>query len=414
MSSFLAPSRCCFVFRHKKRSEDTPMASRDFESEWKGFERSCANCKVFGWVQPDPSISPLKVCKGCRKISYCSKACQEEHWDKVHRRHCKFFSGEKGEGCTIVHNKETCRHSIAQKTAGQAVFKEKNPNYICLFDPINPKAESLQELQMKYPLPLRSGSQQSRDERIIDLLQRLLLKIKLTRQPAARLYPRDMDLIADELLQMKKAAIADNVIYPRTYQTPLDLAKLKGLLHRDLRSLHPNGRYQLWHSFLMLFDMLYCVRTVELDGMIKKPDKSLPKEQRGISRMVREGSYLKVTDQILEVLEEKLVSQEDLAAIVCNGDVERVCSGCSKDISIKLVLTWGDQRIAGTPAVLFQLGQANLFSCGAKGCEDLMKVGPEMNSWLMAVLATVTELGETRCDNCYLLSPIKDVHRFRL
>ena len=264
----------------------------------------------------------------------------------MHRRHCKFFSGEKGEEGTIVHNKDTCRHCIAQKTAGQTVLKEKNPNYICLFDPLNPKAESLQEFQMKYPLPLRSGSQQSRDERIIDLLQRLLLKIKLTRQPVARLYPRDMDLIAEELLKMKKAAIANSVIYPRNCREPIFLPKLNGLLHHDLRSLHPNGRYQLWHTFLMLFDLLYCVRTVQLDGTIKKPDKSLPKEQRGISRMVREGSYLKVTDRILEVLEEKLVSQEDLAAIVCKGNVERVCSECGKDISIKAVLTFGDQRIA--------------------------------------------------------------------
>ena len=68
--------------------------------------------------------------------------------------------------------------------------------------------------------------------------------------------------------------------------------------------------------------------------------------------MVRGGSFLKVADQILKVLEEKLVSQEDLAAIVCGGDTERVCSGCRKGISIKVVLTWGDHRIAGAPAVI--------------------------------------------------------------
>ena len=375
------------------------------------FDQGCANCKLFGWEEPDPSISPLKVCTGCRKISYCSKACQEEHWNKVHRRHCKFFSGEKGAEGTVVHNKETCSHCMMQEAAGQAVFKEKNPNYICFFDPVNPKAESLQELQIKYPLPLKAGTQQSRVERIIDVLQRLLLKIKLTRQPVSRLYPREVDLITDELLHMKKAAIADHVIYPRTYQTPVDLTKLKALLYADLRSLHPNGRYQMWHTFLMVSDLLYCIRTVELDGMIKKPEKSLPKEQRSVSRMVRGGSFLTVADQILEVLEEKLVSQEDLAAIVCDGDVERVCSGCSKDISIKVVLTWGDQRIEGTPAVMFQSGQANLFSCGEKACNDLIKVGPEVHSWHMAVGATGNKLRETRCDNCFLLAPVKDVHR---
>ena len=375
--------------------------------EWEGFDRSCANCKLFSWEQPEPRTSPLKICTGCRKISYCSKACQEEHWKKVHRRHCKFFSGEKGPDGTVVHNKESCRHCIMQESAGQAVFKENNPNYICLFDPINPKAESLQELQKKYPLPMRAGTQQKRVERIIDVLQKLLLKIKLTRQPVSRLYPREVDQIADELLSMKKTAIADNIIFPKTYHKPVDLAKLKGLLWTDLRNLVPSGRYQMWHTFLMVFDMLYCVRTVEGDGIIKKLEKS----QRHVSQMVRGGSYLTVVDQILEVLEEKLVSQEDLAAIVCEGNVQRVCSGCNKDICIRVVQTWGDQRIAGMPAVMFHSGQANLFTCGEKACEDLIEVGPEVHSWHMAVMATGSKLSETRCDNCFLLAPIKDVHR---
>ena len=304
------------------------------------MEKNCANCILFGWEQPDPSSIPLKKCTGCQKIYYCSKECQDEHWKKVHKRHCKFFSGEKGLKGTVVHNKETCSDCSKQKAAGKAVFKEKNPNYICFFDPSNRTAASLLELQLKYPVPLRAVTGQDRVERIIDVLQRLLLKIKLTRQPVSRLYPREVDLIADELLHMKKAAIADHVIYPRTYQTPVALKKLKALLYADLRSLHPNGRYQMWHTFLMVSDLLYCIRTVELDGMIKKPDKSLPKEQRSVSRMVRGGSFLKVADQILEVLEEKLVSQEDLAAIVCDGDVERVCSGCSKDISITHASTY--------------------------------------------------------------------------
>merc|ERR1719187_3175510 len=28
-------------------------------------------------------------------MSYCDKDCQAEHWNKVHRFHCKFLSGEK-------------------------------------------------------------------------------------------------------------------------------------------------------------------------------------------------------------------------------------------------------------------------------------------------------------------------------
>ena len=42
------------------------------------LERRCANCDIFGWKQADPTISPLKRCTGCYKISYCSKECQEQ------------------------------------------------------------------------------------------------------------------------------------------------------------------------------------------------------------------------------------------------------------------------------------------------------------------------------------------------
>ena len=66
----------------------------------------------------------MKKCTVCQKIYYCSKECQEEHWRKIHKRQCKFFSGEKGLEGTVVHNKETCSDCIKQKAAGKAVFKE--------------------------------------------------------------------------------------------------------------------------------------------------------------------------------------------------------------------------------------------------------------------------------------------------
>ena len=129
--------------------------------------------------------------------------------------------------------------------------------------------------------------------------------------------------------------------------------------------------------------------------------------------MVREGPYLSVVDQILEVLEEKLVAKEDLAAIVCEGNVKRECSGCSTDISIKAVFT-SRHRIAGAPSVFFHPGQINFFSCGAKACDDQIGVLPEVSSWGVAVLAAVKMLSGTRCDNCFLLAPVKEVHRFLL
>ena len=387
------------------------MASKASRRDWSWFDSNCVNCHLFGWEQPDLRISPLKVCTGCRKISYCSKGCQEEHWSKVHKGHCRFFSGVKGLEGTVVHRKETCSHCMMQETAGQAVFKENSPNYICLFDPINPRAKSLQEIQLQYPFPLKAGTQQSRSEKIVVLLQRLLLKIKLTKQPVSRLYPKEADVIGDELLRMGMGASVNNVIYPKARPVAI-VPKLKELLSPDLLNLPPSGRYQMWDTFLMLVALLdNQVFSVELDGLIKKPEKSLPKDQRRVSQMVRESSYLKIVDQILELLEEKLVTQEDLAAVVCDGDVKRECGGCSKDICIKAVSTF-IHKIEGVPSVFLHPGQTNLFSCGAKACENQIKVQPEVSSWNFAVGAAANMLQETRCDNCFLMAPIKEVHRF--
>ena len=178
------------------------------------FGSFCANCKLFGWEQPDPRASPLKRCTGCWKIYYCSQECQEEHWKKVHRRHCKFFSGKKGLEGTVVHNKDNCDRCAKQKAAGKRVFKEEDPTYICFFDPLNPKAQKIQLLQEEYPLP-SEDSPRSQCERIFDLLQILLLKIKLTKQPVFQLYPKEVEMIEDILVDIKAKYHVDSVVFPK-------------------------------------------------------------------------------------------------------------------------------------------------------------------------------------------------------
>ena len=143
------------------------------------LERRCANCDVFGWKQVDPTISPLKRCTGCYKISYCSKECQEEHWHKVHKRHCKYFSGKKPLEESDLHKKETCGRCIKQEAAGRKVLKEENPTHACLYGPILNSSSSAKVnsfLRDKYPMPSRE-SPSSRFERILDVLQTVLLKI---------------------------------------------------------------------------------------------------------------------------------------------------------------------------------------------------------------------------------------------
>ena len=155
------------------------MAMAQEMREMGPVEKGCANCDIFGWEQLDPTISPLKRCTGCYKIAYCSKECQEEHWHKVHKRHCKYFSGKKPLEESDLHKKETCGRCIKQEAAGRKVFKEDDPTYVCLFDPNLNSSNSAKFnsfLRDQYPMPSRESSS-SRFESILDVLQTVLLKI---------------------------------------------------------------------------------------------------------------------------------------------------------------------------------------------------------------------------------------------
>ena len=56
-----------------------------------------------------------------------------------------------------------------------------------------------------------------RMERLVDLLQMLLLKIKLTEQPVSQLYPNEIDLIKDDIKDYDKSATALLLNYTFTY-----------------------------------------------------------------------------------------------------------------------------------------------------------------------------------------------------
>ena len=98
-----------------------------------------------------------------------------------------------------------------------------------------------------------------------------------------------MELVAEELFHLEMKVFSESATSPRNLQTPVDLAHLKTLLSKDMTSLLPSGRFQMWQTFLMLFDMLFCLRTIKVDRMFKNPEKSLPKDERQMSQTVKTG-----------------------------------------------------------------------------------------------------------------------------
>ena len=256
-----------------------------------------------------------------------------------------------------------------------------------------------------------SESRSSRIEKIIDVLQTVLLKIKVTKQPIFRLYPTEVELIADELEKVRAVIFNYAAVFPRNHPFFPYLGDLNKLLTPDLRSVGARDPYQMWTTFLMLCDLAAIDQTIEKDRIIKIPERSLPEKERKVSEMVRGGgasAYLRRVDKILDALEQQLVSHENLAAIVCEGNMQRACSTCGEGVTIREICVRGLRNV-GTPLVLFQPTSSDLFSCGHSEC--LPRMSPEACSWVTAVSATLHKLWETKCDNCFLLAPAQDVHR---
>ena len=324
----------------------------------------CSNCDVFQWDQPDIKKNPLKRCSGCRKVYYCSQGCQEEHWRKVHKKHCKYFSGAKGPEGTVVHKKETCSICIMEEAAGDDVTKEKNPNYICTFNSTNLLLAKNQEW---FPLPPKPAAK-NRVDRLVDLLQRLLFKIKLTKHPVCQLFPKEIEMIKEELSGARLNLYMLRVTHPANFLNPPDLKKFINLVGGDVRKVAIWGQYQLWQTFLMVASQLEWVVTIEAEAMLKKPEKSLPMGLMEISMRVKKGSYLKLLDKVLDALEKRVVSHSALASILCDGNLQRACTTCKKEVTIKGVL-YNGMRDSRVPVVALSPEQDNLFSCGSEKCD---------------------------------------------
>ena len=57
--------------------------------------------------------------------------------------------------------------------------------------------------------------------------------------------------------------------------------------------------------------------------------------------------------------------------------------------------------------------EQDLLHCSRSECQekDWQRYNDKASSWLMAVMATIQKLQRTRCDNCFLLAPLNEVHR---
>ena len=93
----------------------------------------CHNCerKFRGRVTERTSSGEFKRCSSCHLMTYCGLDCQKEHWNAVHKRHCRFLSGNKPVA-NSQHNTSLCIFCVGGRRACDDEIADINsPKTVC-------------------------------------------------------------------------------------------------------------------------------------------------------------------------------------------------------------------------------------------------------------------------------------------
>ena len=350
----------------------------------RSLKNICANCMVYGWKQETENRVTLR-CTGCKIFYYCGRECQEEHWKKTHRQHCTALSQLNSH----AHDKANCKYCTLQTSAGSNVTKANNPNYVCPV--VNKWLNSQSALELEFLSSLTSDPD--------DLLERLFLTIQrlVLKRMVTRLADSNTPILGSLQSQVLK-------IYLERLQNPKKI--LVGFkFPKEPKYNNRSDVFQTLETLRALNSIAFFATFIRQDQMLKRPEKSLPAEWRQASRNLREGHFLKMTQQILEALEDQVVPHRRLVEIVCEGNVEQNCKVCKKTVTITKISNTpyhfdsaGEVCYASSPFAFLLPHEATGFmiSCGSVECQTAVKESNSHVTWMAALASTYTRLKDTR------------------
>ena len=122
---------------------------------------------VYVWKQLEDTDS-LLCCPHCNLVKYCSAECLEEHWVKVHNKHCSSLASSVVP--SYQHKEGECSQclAVAAKGGSDAVADPLNPVYPCVLKSLDGTCKSLIS---HHPFPL-NGDPEDRIERLVVLINR--------------------------------------------------------------------------------------------------------------------------------------------------------------------------------------------------------------------------------------------------
>jgi len=391
----------------------------------------CPNCMNYGWKQPSGEGKLLR-CSKCKFISYCSKECQEEHWKKVHKHHCKYLAKEK-ERKKSRHDPASCPGCMKQAEIGLTeMSKADNPYLGCPWTinhlPPLPRPRNAGGQDEPVPLPFKLGEMcgewQTKAENMVSIMTELLHKMKVTKHMLHKMKvtkhmvkPGAINLM-DELVNKMRQDIwlayiyvvpsrLDRCIAESMKATVLKIIKLAAAIDKELYAYKHQDKtvFRLWDTFRLILNILY-----QYIWDVVRQDAA----RLGFPGISEDAKQLIVTSdqvndkcrKVLGSMDGILVPYEDLLKILCDGDLHQLCSWYSQDMVVSDV--WSFYNFYCEVPSIYQSDLTQSYLCGEEECYKKVDIRDDQIS--VSCLKTSYAARGSLCDYCFLVSSGK-VHR---
>ena len=337
----------------------------------------CANCIAFGWEQVKPES--VQKCGRCKVLQYCSKDCQAEHWDLVHKAHCK---------------------KLAMARQSEEVGKEP----VGVFS------------QHPFPDPepcLESGSTET-TEFLVDVIQKVLVRLKST-NPALFLHIDQLPQL-EEIMEMNRRQIwVQRKSLPKQAKdfSIEDGCSTEYLLFPKISQIQLNNEtsQNIWSTLHLVWGRLIEHLVAVKMSMLKDPRQAMPLDSwKDFIEDDAGLSPVRLKELLQAFSSNQFISFKELLQVFCGGSLVQCCSFCDATMTVEAVYAEVKGCGKGVPAVSLLPHFPPMYGCGAPTCEEEMTSKVKAwSKWSLAVTLTRNKLDKSRCNFCFKLA--EEVHR---
>ena len=326
----------------------------------------CANCWVYDWKQAKPAS--LQKCGRCRVVQYCSKSCQEEHWIKVHKKHCKKLS------------------------------RVQEPVAVSLFS--------------QHPFPME-GIPGDNLEAMIIIIQRILVKMRKDKHPAILRLRREMAQLENEMTLNRGNLWFRKKVYPS--QAPHDCTIIETLVELQFETANvfsmmevKENESSIWWSLHLVWKFLDDLDFALAVQSFKDPWMAAPQHLwNGLEADCT--AFIATAQGIVNAFKGRIPSFIDLLKILCGGSLEQICTFCNKSMVVQGLRCSAQE---GTPIAVFLPYKVRMFNCGDENCTaQMFNCNEKWRKWVVAGLTSYTKHKATFCNLCFKLVPLDNIHR---